>query len=133
VIWPSHRSNQPSHSARRRNMARRGEALATSRATRRSRGTSGSFWTRSKGTGCRPPDPDAHHQVAVQPPQSQDLRRGLNDRGVHLAFAELHDRLQRLIRRYRRHATIDQEPFHASLDLALDAISNARNDLGSPE
>ncbi len=43
--------------------------------------------------------------------------------GVHLAFAELRDRLQELIRRYGLHTTLDQEHFYPSLDLALDAIS----------
>ncbi len=33
----------------------------------------------------------------------------------------------------RLHATLDQEHFYPSLDLALDAISNAGRDLGSPE
>jgi hypothetical protein len=39
-----------------------------------------------------------------------------------------------LIRRYGLHTTLDQEHFYPSLDLALDAISNAAgNDPGSPD
>ena len=60
------------------------------------------------------------------------LDEELNDHGVHLAFAELRDRLQELIRRYGLHTTLDQEHFYPSIDLALDAINHAAgNDPGS--
>ncbi len=53
------------------------------------------------------------------------LDQELNDRGIHLAFVELRDRLQDLVRRYGLHATLDQEHFYASLDDALGAIADA--------
>ena len=52
------------------------------------------------------------------------LDEELNDREVHLAFVELRDRLQDLVRRYGLHTTLDQEHFYPSLDQALDAISH---------
>jgi len=52
------------------------------------------------------------------------LDEELNGHGIHLAFVELHDRLQDLIRRYGLHTTLDQEHFYPSLDRALDAITN---------
>ncbi len=58
------------------------------------------------------------------------LDEELNDRGVHLAFVELRDRLQDLVRRYGLHTTLDQEHFYPSLDQALDAITNAPGDSG---
>jgi MFS superfamily sulfate permease-like transporter len=56
------------------------------------------------------------------------LDEELNDRGVHLAFVELRDRLQDLVRHYGLHTTLDQEHFYPSLDQALDAINNAAGD-----
>ncbi len=56
------------------------------------------------------------------------LDEDLNDHGVHLAFVELRDRLQELIRRYDLHTTLDQEHFHPSLDLALEAIGTRAED-----
>ena len=51
-----------------------------------------------------------------------------NDRGIHLAFVELRDRLQDLIRRFGLHTTLDQQHFYQSLDQALDAITHAPRD-----
>lgn len=45
--------------------------------------------------------------------------------GIHLAFVELRDRLQDLVRRYGLHTTLDQEHIYPSLDQALNAITNA--------
>jgi high affinity sulfate transporter 1 len=56
------------------------------------------------------------------------LDEELNDHSIHIAFVELRDRLQELIRRYDLHTTLDQEHFHPSLDLAFEAISNEVED-----
>ena len=56
------------------------------------------------------------------------LDEELNDRGVHLVFVELRDRLQDLVRRYGLHTTLDQEHFYPSLDQALDAITTTARD-----
>jgi high affinity sulfate transporter 1 len=53
------------------------------------------------------------------------LDEELNARGVHLAFVELRDRLQVLVRRYELNTALNQEHFYPSLDRALDAISHA--------
>ena len=64
----------------------------------------------------------------------QTLDEELNDRGIHLAFVELRDRLQDLVRRYGLDTTLDREHFYPSLDSALDAISTAAgNDPGLPD
>jgi len=44
---------------------------------------------------------------------------------VHLAFVELRDRLQGLVRSYELNTTLDQEHFYSSFEQALDAINNA--------
>ena len=62
------------------------------------------------------------------------LDEELNGRGVHLAFVELRDRLQELIRRYGLHTTLDEEHFYPSLELALGAIGPpSGNDPGSSD
>ncbi len=60
------------------------------------------------------------------------LDEELNDRGVHLAFVELRDRLQDLVRRYGLHTTLDQEHIYPSLDQALDAITTAAGENPAP-
>ena len=62
----------------------------------------------------------------------QAMDRELNDRGVHLAFVELRDRLQDLVRRYGLNATLDQEHFYPSLDLALRAIADTTGYIPPP-
>ena len=52
----------------------------------------------------------------------RDLDEELNAKGVHLAFAELRDRLQDLVVRYGLHTTLDREHFYPSLDQALADI-----------
>jgi high affinity sulfate transporter 1 len=52
----------------------------------------------------------------------RDLDEEANAQGIHLAFVELRDRLQSLVRRYGLHTTLDQEHFYPSLDRALDDI-----------
>jgi MFS superfamily sulfate permease-like transporter len=52
----------------------------------------------------------------------RQLDEEANAQGIHLAFVELRDRLQDLVRRYGLHTTLDQEHFYPSLDRALDDI-----------
>jgi MFS superfamily sulfate permease-like transporter len=52
----------------------------------------------------------------------EDLDRELNDRGVHLAFAEMRHRLQDLTLRYGLFDTLDRDHFYPTLDAALAAI-----------
>jgi MFS superfamily sulfate permease-like transporter len=56
------------------------------------------------------------------------LDEELNGDGIHLAFVELRDRLQDLVRRYGLHTTLDREHIYPSLDQALEAITNATGD-----
>jgi hypothetical protein len=46
----------------------------------------------------------------------------LNGMGVHVAFAEMRDRLQDLIWRYGLFETLDRDHFYPTLSAALDAI-----------
>jgi high affinity sulfate transporter 1 len=56
----------------------------------------------------------------------KDLDEELNAAGVHLAFVEMRDRLQDLVKRYGLHTTLDQEHFYPSLERALaDIVSDA--------
>jgi high affinity sulfate transporter 1 len=57
----------------------------------------------------------------------RDLDEELNAKGVHLAFVELRERLQDLIRRYGLHTTLDEEHFYPSLDRALTDIASTRD------
>ena len=47
----------------------------------------------------------------------------LNDRGVHLAFVEMRDRLRDLVERYGLNETLDRDHFYRSINLALDDIA----------
>jgi high affinity sulfate transporter 1 len=61
------------------------------------------------------------------------LDQELNAKGIHLAFVELRDRLQDLVRRYGLGSTLDQEHFYLGLDQALDAIDLATGGTAAPE
>jgi hypothetical protein len=52
----------------------------------------------------------------------------LNEHGVPLAFVELRDRLQDLVRRHGLNITLDREHFYPG----LDAIKNAAEDSSMP-
>jgi MFS superfamily sulfate permease-like transporter len=52
----------------------------------------------------------------------------LNDRGVHLAFVEMRQRVQELVRRYGLHSSLDHEHFYESLEHALDDIEHNPHD-----
>ena len=65
---------------------------------------------------------------------AQGPGRGAERRGTTLAFVELRDRLQDLVRRYGLDTTLDQEHFYPSLDQALAAIADAAGgDPGPPD
>ncbi|MHB1138083.1 MAG: SulP family inorganic anion transporter [Microthrixaceae bacterium] len=52
----------------------------------------------------------------------RDLDERLNATGVHLAFAELRDRLRDLIVRYGLHSTLDEHHFYPSVDVAIASL-----------
>jgi high affinity sulfate transporter 1 len=52
----------------------------------------------------------------------EQLDRELNEAGVHLAFVELRERLQKLLLDYGLLTVLDREHFYPTLDQALDAI-----------
>ena len=54
----------------------------------------------------------------------------LNERGVHLAFVELRNRLRDLVGRYGLDETLDRDHFYRSIDLAIADIAriNAEGD-----
>ena len=52
----------------------------------------------------------------------RQLDTELNAIGVHLAFAELRDRLQDLVVRYGLLETLDAEHFYPTLDTAIAAV-----------
>ena len=56
------------------------------------------------------------------------LDEELNASGTQVAFVELRDRLQDLVRRYGLDSTLDQAHFYPSLDQALAAITSAPED-----
>jgi len=58
----------------------------------------------------------------------ETLDKELNAAGTRLAFVELRDRLQGLVRRYGLDTTLDQAHFYPSLDQALTAITAASGD-----
>ena len=55
----------------------------------------------------------------------RDLDEEVNAAGVHLAFVEMRDRLQSLVKRYGLHTTLDEEHFYPSLERALADIPSA--------
>src|SRR4051794_25878733 len=55
----------------------------------------------------------------------RDLDDELNAAGVHLAFAELRDRLQNLILRYGLLETLDRDHFYPSLETAIAAVQES--------
>ena len=58
----------------------------------------------------------------------KSLDEELNAAGTRVAFVELRDRLQELVRRYGLDTTLDQAHFYPSLDQALAAITPAFED-----
>ncbi len=58
----------------------------------------------------------------------KSLDEELNAAGTRVAFVELRDRLQELVRRYGLDTTLDQAHFYPSLDQALAAITTAPGD-----
>ncbi len=52
----------------------------------------------------------------------EELDNELNNQGVHLAFAEMRDRLKELTLRYGLFETLDRDHFYPTLDAALAAI-----------
>lgn len=63
----------------------------------------------------------------------RDLDEEANAQGIHLAFVEMRDRLQDLVRRYGLHTTLDREHFYPSLDRALDDIRSTPPEAGPTE
>lgn len=55
----------------------------------------------------------------------EDLDRELNADGIHMAFAEMRDRLQDLVLRYGLFETLDRDHFYPTLDAALDTIDRS--------
>ena len=70
----------------------------------------------------------------------EQLDDELNAAGVHIAFAEMRDRLQDLVLRYGLLETLDRDHFYPTLESALDAVqdgqarpdSDAEPRVGSP-
>jgi len=56
----------------------------------------------------------------------EQLDNELNSEGVHIAFAELRDRLQDLTLRYGLMDTLDREHFYPTLEAALEAVQSRR-------
>jgi MFS superfamily sulfate permease-like transporter len=52
----------------------------------------------------------------------EQLDKELNGDGVHMAFVEMRDRLQRLVSRYGLFDTLDRDHFYPSISAALEAI-----------
>jgi high affinity sulfate transporter 1 len=53
----------------------------------------------------------------------KQLDMELNDRGVHLAFVELRDRLHDLVSRYGLDETLDRDHFYTSIEMAVAEIT----------
>lgn len=53
----------------------------------------------------------------------RDLDEELNEKGVHLVFVELRDRLHDLVVRYDLQATLDEEHFFPSIDVAIRQLA----------
>lgn len=58
----------------------------------------------------------------------RDLDEELNEKGVHLAFVELRDRLHDLVVRYDLQATLDQEHFFPSIGVAISELTGELRD-----
>jgi high affinity sulfate transporter 1 len=56
----------------------------------------------------------------------EQLDNELNAVGIHVAFAELRDRLQDLILRYGLFETLDRDHFYPTLETAIDAVQRER-------
>ena len=63
----------------------------------------------------------------------EQLDNELNAAGIHMAFAELRDRLQDLTLRYGLMETLDREHFYPTLEAALEAIQSHRALAGGSE
>ena len=57
----------------------------------------------------------------------EQLDNELNAAGIHLAFAELRDRLQDLILRYGLFETLDRDHFYPTLETAIDAVQHEQD------
>ena len=62
----------------------------------------------------------------------KSLDEELNAAGTRVAFVELRDRLQELVRRYGLDTTLDQAHFYPSMDQAIEAITTASGDGPGP-
>ncbi|MFA9270503.1 MAG: SulP family inorganic anion transporter, partial [Baekduiaceae bacterium] len=62
----------------------------------------------------------------------EQLDRELNDAGVHMAFAEMRDRLQDLVLRYGLFETLDRDHFYPTLGTAIAAIEAESRDATPP-
>ena len=62
----------------------------------------------------------------------EQLDRELNDRGVHMAFVEMRDRLRHLVRRYGLLETLDRDRFYPTLESGLAAIEDEPGAGGRP-
>ena len=54
----------------------------------------------------------------------KDLDKELNAAGIHMAFAEMRTRLQRLVQGYGLLDTLDRDHFYAGVTSALKAIED---------
>ena len=57
----------------------------------------------------------------------EQLDNELNAAGIHVAFAELRDRLQDLILRYGLFETLDRDHFYPTLETAIDAVQREQD------
>lgn len=62
----------------------------------------------------------------------EQLDNELNDAGIHMAFAEMRDRLQDLVLRYGLFETLDRDHFYPTLDTAIAAIEAESRDVTPP-
>jgi MFS superfamily sulfate permease-like transporter len=58
----------------------------------------------------------------------EQLDTELNRAGTHMAFVEMRVRVQELVRNYGLFETIDRDRFYPTLDRALAAITNERDE-----
>lgn len=58
----------------------------------------------------------------------EQLDNELNDAGIHMAFAEMRDRLQDLVLRYGLFETLDRGHFYPTLDTAIAAVEAESRD-----